>query len=201
MVLKKYFKQLNKKVFLLTSLAVLLSSVLVCADYDESNRGPKERTIYHQNTFDTYTLPEPTEAITLKVLLLEAQSIKIPMRVLLEHDDKLTIAHPNKVFLNQFDQVEYHFKTYAPHAVLNYQFFTETADKQGLISRLYSINRQCRQSKKQVDENIPASSKGIERVTLVYEKSKALEREIHAFQNVEILVNNIINELNLIKKK
>lgn len=191
MVFKNYIKQLITSSILLVTFAIV--------PFSAWGQNAEERIIYHQNTIDAYTFPGVTEKIILKVLLLNTNDLNIPMTALITHDDQMTLVKPDTVFLNQFDQVEYHFNTYAPIAVLSYQFFTEDSNKKGLTSKVYTVKRNCRYPIADIDGEISNSIRGIERVQVVYEKTQGLEREVHAYDNAKKLINQILNELSLIK--
>lgn len=194
---QNYAKQLTYA--LLCTVLCFTSAALLHAQ--EQLPAQKQKVIYHQESYSPYNLPAAGDEILLRTQVLYSKNVNNSVFAVLTHDNKMTVTQADKSFLNQFDQSEYHFTTFAPKAELTYQFFSVQEDGQTLISPLYNIRRECRYPTEMQNSKIPDSLRGLPRVSLVVDTTRALEREVKSYDYAKKLLSNIQDELIRIKRK
>jgi hypothetical protein len=162
---------------------------------------PEARLLYHENVMNAYNLPAAGDLIEMRVQLLNTKDITIPMFAIITHDDRLMTIQAEKVFLNQFNNVEYNFRTFAPIGKLQYQFFSQQEDGSAIISTIFNVERECRHPIAAYKIDLPDTLRGLERASKVIDTTQGLERDIKAYDHALDLISRIKEELNLIKQR
>ncbi len=174
--------------FLLQCAALTL---LLCTGVSAQEKAQSGKIRFRHTVPQLETLPAAGDPITLKVGIDNFRKTDRIMQVLLIRDGKPLLVANDSAYLNEFDLSTYEISIPSPKAELEYQFFLPLASGEVKISKRYRLVRDCLPP---TEEYLPQDLTLIpsdEHASILAERATHLEREIHGYENILALIEEI----------
>lgn len=151
-----------------------------------SNALAAEIKLLH-NPFDSKSLPQPGQLMTLQFLLPETKDLSYKVRALVVLDGEALDMTLDGV-LDEKDRTIYKTEIRAPLVDLSYQFFIQSNGGKVTTTKKYKVARDCLPDTDIIDVEMPADLSAVESARFMVKRTRELERDIQSYnRSIEIL--------------
>jgi hypothetical protein len=123
-------------------------------------------------------LPAPGAPLKLSFQLTNTREITQLVTALVTVDGELMNVLGSEGYLNEYDNPAFEIATIAPLGELAYQLVVRGQDGSIVTSKRYAVRRNCLPSVDLTDVAIPEKTQGREKLELIIQKTKGLERDL-----------------------
>ena len=181
----------------LTRLSIIclfaLSVLLPCNSFAQ-DKSKNLLQIFHK-PFKAKMLPAPGNTVEINARLSGTKSTSMDLRAFMVLDGKFMDIPASKAFLNEYDTPVYQFKVHSPLAEVTYQFILTTKDSSRIVSKRYTLRRQCIPNINLPDINEEMSVD--EHAQALVTKAEVYERQIQAYNTALDLLEEISETLGM----